>query len=71
MKTKTVFISGIFNVLHPGHLRFIKFAKSKGSKLIVGLVSDKILNEAQNNNFLSQEIRYEALLSINYYEVPR
>jgi len=39
---KKVFISGAFNVLHPGHLRLIKFAKDHGDKLIVGVYSDKI-----------------------------
>ena len=68
MKSKVVFISGIFNVLHPGHLRFIKFAKSNRTKLIVGLYSDNILNKDKNNNFLSQEIRYEALSSINHID---
>ena len=65
MKSKVVFISGIFNVLHPGHLRFIKFAKSNGTKLIVGLYADNVLNKDKNNNFLSQDIRYESLSSIN------
>lgn len=68
MKSKVVFISGIFNVLHPGHLRFIKFAKSKGDKLIVGLFADKILDKEKYNNYLSQEIRFEALSSINYID---
>ncbi len=68
MKSKVVFISGIFNVLHPGHLRFIKFAKSNGAKLIVGLYADNILNKDKSNNFLSQDIRYEALSSINHID---
>ena len=28
MKSRTVFVSGHFNVLHPGHLRLLRFAKS-------------------------------------------
>jgi rfaE bifunctional protein kinase chain/domain len=41
-KKITVFISGNFNVLHPGHLRLFRFAKELGTKLIVGVESDKI-----------------------------
>ena len=39
---KIVFVSGHFNVLHPGHLRFLKFAKECGDYLIVGVESNKI-----------------------------
>ena len=63
MKNKIVFISGIFNILHPGHLRFIKYAKSCGNKLVVGLISNKLITNKES--FLSQELRLEALSSIN------
>ena len=33
MKKKKVFITGNFNILHPGHIRLFKFAKSLGQKL--------------------------------------
>lgn len=36
----SVFVSGLFNVLHPGHFRFLEFAKRQGKKLIVGLETD-------------------------------
>ena len=39
---KTIFISGNFNILHPGHLRLLKFARELGNKLIVGVISDKL-----------------------------
>lgn len=42
---KTVFISGVFNVLHPGHIRIFRFAKQCGTKLIVGVESDLIAGE--------------------------
>ena len=46
MKNKTivVFVSGNFNILHHGHLRLLRFAKECGTKLIVGINSDKIAN---------------------------
>ena len=39
-KEKTVFVAGNFNVLHPGHLRLLRFASECGEKLIVGVFSD-------------------------------
>jgi cytidyltransferase-like protein len=35
---KTVFVSGLFNVLHPGHVRFLQFARECGDRLIVAIV---------------------------------
>ena len=37
---EVVFTNGVFDVLHAGHLKLLKYAKSKGSKLIVGINSD-------------------------------
>lgn len=34
---KTVFVYGDFFVLHPGHVRFLKFAASCGQKLFIGI----------------------------------
>ena len=38
---KTVLISGHFNVLHAGHLRLFKFAKSVGDRLLVVVLNDE------------------------------
>lgn len=37
---KVVFISGNFNVVHPGHLRLINFAADCGDILVVGVTKD-------------------------------
>lgn len=35
-----VFVSGNFNVIHPGHIRLLSFARSCGDILVVGLFAD-------------------------------
>jgi rfaE bifunctional protein nucleotidyltransferase chain/domain len=35
-----VFTNGVFDILHPGHVRYLRQARSLGSTLIVGLNSD-------------------------------
>lgn len=41
-KQESVFVSGMFNVLHPGHFRFLKYAASLGGKLSVGVLCDRL-----------------------------
>jgi D-beta-D-heptose 7-phosphate kinase/D-beta-D-heptose 1-phosphate adenosyltransferase len=36
-----VFTNGVFDLLHPGHIRYLKEARSLGDVLIVGLNSDR------------------------------
>ena len=42
LKKNTVLVSGNFNILHPGHLRLLRFAKECGNRLIVAVESDRI-----------------------------
>ncbi len=58
---KTVFVSGSFNVLHPGHLRLLRFAKESGGRLIVGVQSDRIAGNAAH---VHEHLRLEGLESI-------
>lgn len=58
MKHGTVFVSGTFNVLHPGHVRLLKFAKESGEKLVVGVLSDKVAGKSAH---VPEEFRLEAV----------
>jgi len=55
---KTVFISGNFNILHPGHQRIIRFARELGDKLIVGVNSDRI---AGDKAYILESYRLEGI----------
>lgn len=41
-KEKKILVTGNFNILHPGHIRLLKFAKDLGDKLIVGVHANEI-----------------------------
>lgn len=36
-----VFTNGVFDVLHPGHLRYLQAARAEGDHLVVGVNSDR------------------------------
>jgi rfaE bifunctional protein kinase chain/domain len=57
-KLKRVFISGTFNVLHPGHLRLFKYAKELGDFLIVGITKEEF---SKPPAFISFQDRLESL----------
>ncbi len=63
---RTVFVSGNFNVLHPGHLRLIRFAKEVGDFLIVGVQSDALAGEAA---LLTETLRLEGVRSNNWVDL--
>lgn len=60
---KKVFVSGDFNILHPGHLRLLKFAKESGNFLSVGVNSDSL-----SNKNISQDIRLESVKAASYVD---
>jgi D-beta-D-heptose 7-phosphate kinase/D-beta-D-heptose 1-phosphate adenosyltransferase len=63
---KLVFTNGCFDILHPGHLSTLEFAKSKGDKLLVALNSDnsirKLKGETRPINNLYNRIKMIASL---------
>jgi D-beta-D-heptose 7-phosphate kinase/D-beta-D-heptose 1-phosphate adenosyltransferase len=38
---RVVFTNGVFDLLHPGHLRYLQAARAEGDVLIVGVNSDR------------------------------
>ncbi len=57
---RVVFVSGNFNIVHPGHLRLLKFAAECGDLLVVGVFSDSVCT-----SHVRQELRLEGVRSIS------
>ena len=65
MKKKITFVSGNFNILHPGHLRLLKFAKNITGYLIVAVNGNSIAGSAAS---LDEKFRLENIKSCSYVD---
>ena len=61
-----VFTNGVFDLLHPGHVRYLQQARSLGEALIVGLNSDRSVraNKGPERPITAESERAEILLAL-------
>jgi cytidyltransferase-like protein len=57
-----VLVYGNFNILHPGHLRLLQFAKECGDFLVVGVLSNRI---AAGSALLDEALRLDSVKANN------
>lgn len=67
---KIVVANGCFDILHVGHIRYLKGAKELGDCLIVGLNSDKSVRIIKDKNrpIIPENERIEILNEIEYID---
>jgi len=63
---RVVFTNGCFDLLHPGHIKLLEAARSKGDALIVGLNSDDSVRtlKGAGRPVISEQERAEILASL-------
>ena len=61
-----VFTNGVFDLLHPGHLRYLQHARRLGEALIVGINSDRSVqaNKGPNRPVTPERERAEILAAL-------
>src|SRR5258708_6629449 len=66
---KVIMCHGTFDLVHPGHVRHLIYAKSKASVLIASLTCDAHIEKANHRPFVPQELRamnLAALEAVDY-----
>ena len=61
LQSRIGFVSGVFNILHPGHMRILKFAKENCDFLAVGITLD-------SSGSIPAHIRLESLNAISFVD---
>ena len=61
---RIAFVSGDFNVIHPGHQRILNFAATCGDFLVVGVNGDGL-----GNTMVPQELRREGVAALSVVDV--
>lgn len=66
LKKKIVFTNGCFDILHPGHTKFLSESKKLGDILIVALNSDESVRKLKGNGrpIISEKERAEVISSL-------
>ena len=65
---KNVYVIGVFDLYHRGHVEFLKRAKSLGQRLIVAINGDEMVASYKRKPFYSEHDRLEIIKTCKYVD---
>jgi len=70
LNKKIVFTNGCFDIIHPGHTKFLRESKKQGDLLIVAVNSDSSVKRLKGNNrpLIPENERAEVLSSLEFID---
>src|SRR6266568_7111830 len=54
---KVIMCHGVFDVVHPGHVRHLLYAKTKAEILVTSITADRHISKGQHRPHVPQELR--------------
>lgn len=63
-----IFTNGCFDIIHPGHIDYLKKSRELGDRLVVGLNSDESMKRIKRESFHSEKDRKIVLEAIKYVD---
>ena len=67
-KLKVSMCHGVFDLVHPGHIRHLTYTKSKSNILIVSITSDIHVKKADLRPYVPQRLRAENLAALEFVD---
>lgn len=61
---KIVQCHGVFDLIHPGHIRHIKAAKKLGDLLVVSITPDRFVNKGPGRPVFTESLRLESIAAL-------
>lgn len=68
-KKAIVCCHGCFDIVHPGHLRYLQFAKRQGDVLVVSMTGDACIEKGAQRPFIPEELRAENLAALELVDL--
>jgi rfaE bifunctional protein kinase chain/domain/rfaE bifunctional protein nucleotidyltransferase chain/domain len=59
---------GCFDIVHPGHIRYLEFARQQGDILVVSLTGDTNISKGDQRPYIPQELRAENLAALIFVD---
>ncbi|MFQ5590660.1 MAG: PfkB family carbohydrate kinase [Phycisphaerae bacterium] len=59
---------GCFDIVHPGHIRYLEFARQQGAVLVVSLTGDSDMSKGDQRPYIPQELRAENLAALMFVD---
>jgi len=56
---------GCFDIVHPGHIRYLRFARSLGDVLIVTVSSDEVVMKGYERPYIPEDLRLDNLAELS------
>jgi glycerol-3-phosphate cytidylyltransferase len=65
---KVVYVIGVFDLFHSGHVKLLKRARQLGDKLIVAINGDDMVAQYKRRPFLNEEERLDVVKACRYVD---
>ncbi len=59
---------GCFDIVHPGHIRYLRFAKAQGDVLIVSVSADETVGKGFDRPYINEDLRLENLAAFEFVD---
>jgi len=67
-RQRVVQCHGCFDIVHPGHVRYLRFAKAQGDILVVSITGDAFVSKGYDRPFINEELRAENLAVFEFVD---
>lgn len=63
-----VMCHGCFDIVHPGHIRYLRFARSQADVLVVSVTADRFVGKGYDRPLIGEDLRAENLAALEFVD---